>query len=291
MDHSPTAQELPALTPSAMVTFNLFAPPDAHADPSPLHYNSQHTMTTAPDNTIWDASRLSNPHTQPDKARRVQAMFDNIAPTYELVNRVLSAGRDRYWRQRAVAMARIQPDDRVLDLACGTGDFARAFSAANPELVVGSDFSAGMLALASNRGGGVRNWCRGDAHHLPFTDDSFTVVSCAFGARNFQNLGQGLREMHRVLAPGGRVVILEFTMPRSRILGSLYRWYFRRVLPRVARWISRDRSGAYDYLPNSVESFVDDAGMISALKSAGFSCVEHRSLTIGIVTVYVATKP
>ncbi len=97
--------------------------------------------------------------------------------------------------------------------------------------------------------------------------------------------------MHRVLAPGGRVVILEFTMPRSRILGSLYRWYFRRVLPRVARWISRDRSGAYDYLPNSVESFVDDTGMIAALKSVGFSSVEHRSLTIGIVTVYVATKP
>ncbi len=247
-------------------------------------------MMTASNNTIWDPARLSNPHAQPDKAQRVQAMFDAIAPTYELVNRVLSAGRDRYWRRRAVELAAITPADRVLDLACGTGDFARAFANAGPALVVGSDFSAGMLARAAVRGGAKLHWCLGDAHRLPFADGAFTVASCAFGARNFQNLVVGLTEMHRILAPGGRVVILEFTMPKSRLLGSLYRWYFRRILPRVARWISRDRSGAYDYLPNSVESFIDDAGMISSLKSAGFDRVVHRSLTIGIVTIYVATK-
>lgn len=256
-------------------------------------------MPTASRDTLWDTTRLSDPHAQPDKSRRVQAMFDAIAPTYELVNRVLSAGRDASWRRTAVRMAEVRTEDRVLDLACGTGDFARAFHRAKAASVVGSDFSSGMLSLAaqraieSPRGVGPSapiRWCRGDAHHLPFADGSFSIVSCAFGVRNFQHLEIGLSEMHRVLAVGGRAVILEFTMPRSKLLGRAYRFYFRRVLPRVARWISRDRSGAYDYLPNSVESFIDERGMVTALKSAGFDQVEHRTLTAGIVAVYVAVK-
>ncbi|MCA9255646.1 MAG: class I SAM-dependent methyltransferase, partial [Phycisphaerales bacterium] len=136
---------------------------------------------------IWDESRLADPHAQPDKARRVQSMFDGIAPTYERVNRVLSAGRDAYWRRRAVELSGIQSTDEVLDIACGTGDFARAFAAARPTRVVGADFSAGMLALAANRPA-PGEWCRADALVLPFVDASFDVVSCAFGVRNFQNL-------------------------------------------------------------------------------------------------------
>lgn len=248
-------------------------------------------MSTAAPDRLWDEKRLADPHSQPDKARRVQAMFDAIAPTYELVNRVLSAGRDSYWRREAVRMAKIAADDRVLDLACGTGDFARAFERAKPAMVVGSDFAGGMLALAASRPSAGIRWCRGDAHHLPFANSAFSVVSCAFGVRNFQNLSRGLEEIRRVLRPGGRVVILEFTMPRSRVLGSAYRFYFRRVLPHVARVISRDRSGAYDYLPNSVESFVDDAGMSQALSAAGFEGIERQALTIGIVTIYIARKP
>lgn len=247
-------------------------------------------MGTQLDKTVWDQPRLANLHHQPDKARRVQAMFDDIAPTYELVNRVLSAGRDAYWRRCAVKMADVRSDDHVLDLACGTGDFAREFARAGPDMIVGSDFAPAMLALGAARGPGAIHWCRADALAMPYGDGSFTIVSCAFGVRNFQSLSRGLEEIHRVLAPGGRAVILEFTMPKAPVLAKLYLLCFRHILPRVARLISRDRSGAYDYLPQSVASFIDAAGMIEALNSAGFSSVQHRPLTLGIVTVYVARK-
>lgn len=235
---------------------------------------------------IWDETRLADPHAQPDKARRVQHMFDGIAPTYERVNRVLSAGRDAYWRRRAVQLANIQPTDEVLDVACGTGDLARAFAAARPARVVGSDFSAGMLALAANRPAPIE-WCRADALGLPFPDRSFDVISCAFGVRNFQDLDAGLREMRRILRPGGRACILEFTMPKSRLLGRLYLFYFRRILPRVAALISRDRSGAYDYLPQSVSTFLDAPSMARSLRAAGFADVEFTQLTLGVATVYI----
>jgi len=252
-------------------------------------YNAHVAMMTA-DETIWDDGRLDRPHDQPDKARRVRKMFDRIAPTYERVNCWLSAGRDASWRRRAVELASIGPTDRVLDIACGTGDFARAFSKADPQCVVGTDFSERMLALAPRGETDAIDWCRADALSLPFADESYSVVSCAFGVRNFQDLSAGLREMHRILRPGGRVVILEFSMPRSGPAASLYSFYFHRVLPRAARWISGDRSGAYDYLPKSVSSFLDAAGMVSALKSAGFAHVESRSLSMGIVGVFVAVK-
>lgn len=239
---------------------------------------------------IWDNSRLADPHAQPDKARRVQRMFDGIAPTYERVNRVLSAGRDAYWRHRAVQLAEIQPTDHVLDVACGTGDFARAFAAARPARVVGSDFSAGMLSLAATRPAPVE-WCRADALVLPFANESFDVVSCAFGVRNFQNLDAGLREMRRILRPGGRVCILEFTMPKSRLFGRFYLFYFRRVLPRLASIISRDRSGAYDYLPQSVSTFLDAPGMACTMESAGFERVTFTSVTFGIATIYIGRAP
>lgn len=247
-------------------------------------------MSTAAEQALWDEQKLRAPHQQPDKSRRVRAMFDQIAPTYELVNRVLSGGRDASWRRKAVAMARVRPDDAVLDLACGTGDLTRAFAEAGPASVVGGDFAENMLALAAGRGAAGTRWCRADALSLPFADASFTIVSCAFGVRNFQELDRGLREMHRVLAPGGRAIILEFTTPRSRAFSALYGFYFRRVLPRLARMISRDRTGAYDYLPESVASFLDAPAMAAALGSAGFDSVEYRPLTLGIVTLYLARK-
>ncbi len=239
---------------------------------------------------IWDAKRLADPHGQPDKAARVEAMFGRIAPTYELVNRVLSAGRDGYWRRRAVAAVRVSPEDRVLDLCCGTGDFARLFAQASPAMVVGCDFSRPMLELAAGRNRLPIDWCLADALSLPFADESFTVVGCAFGVRNFQKLGRGLEEIHRVLRRGGRAVILEFSTPRAPVLGGLYDFYFRRVMPRLAALISRDRVGAYSYLTESVSSFVGPAGMIEALGSAGFSRIESESLTIGVVTVFAAWK-
>lgn len=239
---------------------------------------------------VWDRQRLADPHRQPDKALRVRAMFDAIAPTYERVNRWLSLGRDASWRRRAVAMAAVQPTDRVLDVACGTGDFARAFAQAGPALVVGSDFSARMLALAAARPVARARWCRADGTALPFADASFDVVSCAFGIRNFQDLARGLGEFHRVLRSGGRVVILEFSIPSFPLAAGMYRLYFRGILPRLATWISGDRTGAYDYLPQSVETFLDESALRRALADAGFAACVTRRLTAGIVTVYLARK-
>lgn len=247
------------------------------------------------DSLVWDETRLADPHGQDDKAARVRAMFDAIAPSYERVNRLMSAGRDSVWRRAAVDMAGIEAEDRVLDVACGTGDFARAFAAAGPALLIGTDFAGGMLALAAERDragaehGGI-GWCRADGMSLPFADESFTVVSCAFGVRNLQDLVVGLREFHRVLRPGGRAVILEFSMPRWAVLRALYSFYFRIVLPRAATRISGDRSGAYRYLPRSVVSFLDAEGMEAALKGVGFGGLERRSMTCGVAHAYVARK-
>lgn len=239
---------------------------------------------------IWDSARLNDPHGQADKATRVRAMFDAIAPTYERVNRVLSLGRDAYWRREAVRMAGVRPDDRVLDIACGTGDFARAFALTGPGQTIGTDFAANMLERAACADHASIRWCQSDAQSLPFADASFTITSCAFGVRNFQNLDRGLAEMHRVLTPGGRAVILEFGVPRTPLLGSLYGVYMRRALPRLARWISHDTTGAYDYLPQSVSSFVSTPEMIDRLRRAGFDHVEHKALTLGAVVVYLARR-
>ncbi len=247
-------------------------------------------MSSREPQTIWDNGRLTDPHGQPDKAARVEAMFDAIAPTYERVNRLLSAGRDAYWRRQAVALAKTRASDRILDVACGTGDFARAFADVRPEITIGCDFSEAMLRLAARRTVPAISWCRADALAMPFPNNTFSLVSCAFGVRNFQNLHTGLVEMNRVLTPAGRAVILEFSMPRSRFLGRLYLLYFRRILPRLATLISRDRSGAYRYLPSSVSSFANEREMTVALRTAGFQRVQHWPLTIGVATVFVAWK-
>ncbi len=273
--------------------------------PDPLrHYNSKLMNAGNSDSLVWDEARLRDPHGQGDKSARVRSMFDAIAPSYERVNRLLSAGRDAGWRRAAVAMADIIPQDRVLDVACGTGDFARAFAAAGPAWVVGADFSGGMLARAaaasgpstpadrrtSRRRPPSMTWSRGDALSLPFADESFTVVGCAFGIRNFQDLAAGLCEFHRVLRPGGRAVILEFSTPRIPLVRQAYSVYFRHVLPRVATRLSGDRTGAYRYLPRSVASFADGKAIRQTLESAGFAGVSQRSLTWGVVMVHLARK-
>lgn len=241
---------------------------------------------------LWDKRRLRRPHEQVDKARRVRWMFDRIAPTYELINTLFSGGRDRAWRQRAVAMARPGRTDRVLDIACGTGDLARAFGAGidAPHTIVGCDFASRMLvrAVACDRRG-VR-WIQADALKLPFPAESFTIVGCAFGVRNFDDLDASLRGIHRVLAPGGRVVILEFTRPGHPLWRRIYEFYAGRVMPLGATLISGDRSGAYRYLPRSVLSFPDAANLCLRLEQAGFGAVTVVPMTFGIVTIYLAHK-
>ncbi len=245
--------------------------------------------------TIWEEQALESLHETHDKARRVRQMFNEVAPTYELVNRVFSGGRDAYWRRKAVAMAAIEPDDVVLDVACGTGDFSRAFQQASPQMVIGCDFAHGMLLKArqhaEHSNGDVLHWCEADALRLPFRDETFTVATCAFGIRNFQNLDAGLSEFYRTLKPGGRAVILEFTRPANKLVRAAYELYSSKIMPLGATYISKDRTGAYRYLPKSVVSFPGAKEICDRLRRVGFERCDATPLTFGVVSVYKAFRP
>jgi demethylmenaquinone methyltransferase / 2-methoxy-6-polyprenyl-1,4-benzoquinol methylase len=240
---------------------------------------------------IWDDATLHSPHARADKAERVQRMFDAIAPTYERVNAVASFGQDARWRRRAVALARVTADDVVLDVCCGTGDMLRTFdrAAPAPRLLIGADFAGQMLACGTyERMRTPLQLCRADGLRLPLASGSVDVVTCAFGVRNFQDLDAGLAEFHRVLKPGGRCVILEFSLPENALIRAAYRFYCERVLPRVGGLLSGDRSGAYRYLPQSIRTFERRAEMIGRLGRAGFTRVRAEPMNCGGVVAYLA---
>ena len=174
-----------------------------------------------------------------------------------------------------------------------TGDVARTFAAGTvrPARILGLDFSGEMLARAADRPIAGGAFVQADALHLPLADASATLITCAFGIRNFQDLQAGFREMHRVLRPGGRAVILEFSLPRPGWLRRAYLLYINRIMPLAATWISRDRTGAYRYLPRSVVSFSSSDEILSGLRSAGFEQAVAHPRTLGIVSIYMAAKP
>ena len=243
------------------------------------------------DEPAWTSQTLAEPHDAPDKSVRVRRMFNGIARRYELINTLFSAGRDAAWRREAVRLAQVSPVDDVLDIAAGTGDFSRAFAAAGARSVVGVDFAHEMLKrAASAKNQAATCWCEADAMCLPFANESCSVVSSAFGVRNFADLDVGLREMYRVLRPSGRAVILEFTTPTNRVTRAAYHLYSQRIMPLLASLISGDREGAYRYLPRSVVSFPTDEQVCRRLDDAGFVDVSATPLTMRIVTVYVARR-
>lgn len=218
-------------------------------------------------------------------------MFASIAHRYDLNNRLHSFGRDVAWRRAAVREASLRAGDVVLDVACGTGDLAMEFARAGARRVTGLDFTAAMLDVARKRAARARAarsivWMEGDAQNLPFADASVDVVSIAFGIRNVTDPARALREFRRVLRPGGRLVILEFGTPRSPIVRRLNDLYTRRVMPWTATLISGDRSGAYRYLPRSVETFLDREQMAAAMRTAGLTAVTQRPLTFGVCVCY-----
>ena len=210
----------------------------------------------------------------------VRKMFDRIAPVYDAMNRLMTAGLDRRWR-RETATAVVQPGDRVLDVCCGTGDLAIAAVEAGGE-VTGLDFSDPMLERARAKQPGIE-WVSGDALALPFADGSFDAVTTAFGLRNLANAERGLEEMRRVLGPGGRVAILEITRPRGA-LAPFYRLWFDGVIPLAGKILPG--GSAYSYLPASVRRFPDPQGLAKLMDEAGFDEIRWRLFAGGIVALH-----
>ncbi|HKK01049.1 MAG TPA: bifunctional demethylmenaquinone methyltransferase/2-methoxy-6-polyprenyl-1,4-benzoquinol methylase UbiE, partial [Desulfuromonadales bacterium] len=222
--------------------------------------------------------------------------FDAIAPRYDLLNRLLSLGIDRRWRTFAVSQLDIPPHGRVLDVATGTGDVALEIAARTPDSVqiVGEDFTQGMLVcgqekIAQSPYRHRITLVNAPCEAMPHPSGVFDGVTIAFGIRNVVDRLAGLKEMCRVLKPGGRAVILEFSNPRSRVFKALYYFYFRRILPFVGGLFSQ--RSAYQYLPDSVLEFPDQETFKGMMAEAGFGELRHFDLTFGIATVYVGTRP
>lgn len=230
----------------------------------------------------------------PEK-QAVRSMFDRIAPRYDLLNRVLSAGIDTRWRRRAVDELALRGGARFLDLCTGTADLLVEGLGRDPRLRgVGADLSEGMLRRGrqklARKGLGLRaGLVAADGEVLPFASDCFGGALVAFGIRNIGDRERALGELHRVLRPGGRLVILEFSMPAG-VMGQVYRLYFRQVLPRVGGWISGDRE-AYTYLPASVAAFPEPKAFGGLLEDAGFTAVRWTALTAGIAHLHRGEKP
>ena len=224
--------------------------------------------------------------------RRIAEMFDRVAPRYDALNRILSAGRDAGWRRRATALARLEADEVALDVGVGTGDLAFGLLDASDRSarVIGVDVSPRMLIGLRRR---AVERCEdrlialiATAEGLPFDDGSFDRVVAGFAVRNFGDLALGLREMRRVLRPGGRAVILELSMPTNPAVAAVYRLYFQRLSPRIASLLGGD-AAAYGYLPRSVDVFPGADGLAARMRDAGFARVRYERLSLGIAAIHV----
>ena len=221
------------------------------------------------------------------KPTEVASMFDGIARHYDLTNDLISLGQDRSWRRATVKAVGAKPGERVLDLAAGTGTSSEPFAAAGA-LVVPCDFSFGMLAVGKERRPDLP-FTAGDATKLPFADESFDVVTISFGLRNVVDTVGALTEMRRVVRPGGRIVICEFSAPTWAPLRTVYSEYLMRALPKVAGVVTKD-AGSYEYLAESIRAWPDQEGLGRLMLSAGWSSVGYRNLTGGIVALHRGTR-
>lgn len=229
---------------------------------------------------------------------RIKAMFGNIAPRYDLLNHLLSLNIDRWWRAKTTRLVPpVLDGSPILDVCTGTGDLALAYDrAANGTLpILGTDFCLPMLLPAQKKtlkrqaSDRVR-FIEADTQRLPFADDTFQLVTVGFGLRNVTDTDKGIAEMVRVVRPGGKVAILEFSKPRGFVFGGLYRFYFRRVLPTVGQLVSRSSDKAYNYLPQSVLEFPDGEELAAKLRQHGLRDVTFHAFTFGIATLYVGRK-
>jgi len=254
--------------------------------------NSTNIATVTSEPPAWSGVDLENPHTVADKAQRVNRMFSAIAPSYDLNNHLHSLWLDQYWRKRAVKLAIVKPTDIVADIACGTGDLSLAFRRAKPQRVIGVDFCHAMLqgslakAARQTANSVPMSFYEGDAARLPLADQSVDVISIAFGIRNVADWGRAVDEFFRVLKPGGRLIILEFSLPENSLLRGMYNFYFRRILPRTATLISGDKTGAYRYLPESVNTFIGRQELLNRMSQAGFTDSQAHPFTTGVCVCY-----
>jgi demethylmenaquinone methyltransferase / 2-methoxy-6-polyprenyl-1,4-benzoquinol methylase len=243
------------------------------------------------------ASTSPAPQRVDKSGARVQTMFGEIAARYDFLNHLLSLGIDKYWRWRTVRTVPASGTAPVLDLCTGTGDLALAYyrAAGGQAPIVGADFCHPMLVVGEQKRSraGIDQgltFVEADAQQLPFASDLFQIVSVAFGLRNVSDTDRALSEMVRVCRPGGRVAVLEFSMPTWQPFKAVYGWYFRRVLPRIGQFLARNRQGAYNYLPESVGEFPSGEALAARMRDAGLSQVRRLSLTLGVATLYVGVK-
>jgi demethylmenaquinone methyltransferase/2-methoxy-6-polyprenyl-1,4-benzoquinol methylase len=229
------------------------------------------------------------------KKEQVSKMFDGIAPYYDFLNRLLSLGIDVYWRKRAIRLLKEDAPKMVLDVATGTADVAlETARQLRPEKIIGIDIANEMLEIGrtkiDKRGlSTIIELQQGDSENLPFSDNTFDAITVAFGVRNFEHLEKGLEEMHRVLKPGGKLVVLEFSRPRVFPFKQLYNFYFRNILPTVGRLTSKDPR-AYSYLYESVQAFPDREQFTDILSKIGFKSNQCIPLTLGVCAIYSGGK-
>lgn len=229
------------------------------------------------------------------KKQQVTKMFDNIAGKYDLLNRVLSLGIDTIWRKKAINKIKDLNPKNILDVATGTADVAiEMINRLQPEKIVGLDISKEMLAVGQTkiekRGlDNIIELVQGDSENLPFEDNSFDAITVAFGVRNFEDLKKGMREMNRVLRPGGRLVVLEFSKPTMFPLKQGYNFYFKNILPGIGKFTSKDPK-AYQYLYESVQAFPDGQAFIDVMHDTGYKNGTQQALTVGICSIYTGEK-
>jgi len=225
-----------------------------------------------------------------NKQKQVKRIFDSISSKYDLLNHLLSAGVDIYWRKKAIRLTGMNKEAILLDVACGTGDFAITANKSGVTNIFGADLSFNMLSLFNNKA----EWIKGKsvqttAENIPFKENSFTNITVAFGIRNFYSIPDGLKSFFTILKPGGKVTVLEFRLPANKFIRSLYMFYFNKVLPFIGRIISKDNE-AYTYLPESVGDFHEHIDLVLLYKEAGFKNVKKYSLTFGLTQVVIGEK-